>query len=127
LRNVLVQNVTGRAENSIRINGTSASPIRDVRFENVAVTFDRWTKYRGGLFDNRPTRVLEPIETHGNPGFNLRHANNVTLENCSVNWGGNRPDYFTSALEAENVTGLRLTGFKGEAAHPGRDAAIVVH
>ena len=67
LSNVVVQNVTGRAENSIRVNGTPESRIHDVRFENVTVTFDRWTKYKGGLFDNRPTRVLDPIETHGNP------------------------------------------------------------
>ena len=127
LSNIVVQNVTGRAENSVRVNGTPARRIHDVRFENVAVTFERWTKYRGGLFDNRPTKVLEPIETHGNPGFNLRQADNVTLKNCSVSWGGNRPDYFTSALEAENVTGLRLTGFKGIAAHPGRDEAIIIH
>ena len=126
LSNVVVQNVTGRAENSVRVNGTPASRIHDVRFENVAVTFDRWTKYRGGRFDNRPTRVLDPIETHGNPGFSLRHADNVVLKNCSVNWGGNLPDYFTCALEAENVTELRLTGFRGKAAHPDRDEAIVI-
>jgi polygalacturonase len=127
LSNVVVQNVTGRAENSIRVNGTPESRIHDVRFENVTVTFDRWTKYQGGLFDNRPTRVYEPIETHGNPGFSLRNADNVTLKDCSVRWGGNRPDYFTYALEAENVTNLSLTGFKGNAAHPDRDAAVIIH
>jgi polygalacturonase len=126
LSNVVVQNVTGRAENSVRVNGTPASRIHDVRFENVAVTFDRWTKYRGGRFDNRPTRMFDPIETHGNPGFSLRHADNIVLKNCSVNWGGNLPDYFTCALEAENVTCLRLTGFRGKAAHPDRDEAIVI-
>ncbi len=126
LSNVVVQNVTGRAENSVRVNGTPAQRIHDVRFENVTVTFDRWTKYRGGLFDNRPTKVYEPIETHGNPGFSLRHADNVTLNDCAVCWGGNRPDYFTYALEAENVTGLCLTGFRGTSAHPARNAAIVV-
>jgi hypothetical protein len=127
LRQVLVQNVTGRAENSIRVYGAAAGHVRDVRFENVTVTLDRWTKYRGGLFDNRPTKVYEPIETHGNPGFSLRHADQVTLKDCTVRWGGTRPDYFTGALEAEQVTGLRLTGFKGSAAHPDRHAAIVVH
>jgi hypothetical protein len=126
ISNIVVQNVTGRAENSIRINGSPQSHIQNVHFENVSVTFDRWTKYPGGLFDNRPTRVVEPIEKHGNPGFNIRYADNVTLDNCSVRWGGNLPDYFTCALEAEHVTGLRLTGFDGKAAHLGRDAAIFI-
>jgi polygalacturonase len=127
LSNVVVQNVAGQAENSIRVSGMPESHIRNVRFENVSVTFDRWTKYKGGVFDNRPTKVLEPIEAHGNPGFSFRNADNITLNNCSVGWGGTRPDYFTSALETENVTGLRLTGFRGTAAHPDRDAAIVIH
>jgi hypothetical protein len=50
----------------------------------------------------------------------------VTLLNCRVNWGKNLPDYFTHALEAENVVNLKLTNFKGEAAHPERDAAVWV-
>ena len=79
LSNIVVQNVIGRAENSVRINGSPASRIRDVRFDNVAVTLDRWTKYPGGLFDNRPTKVLDPIEMHGNPGFSIRYADNVSL------------------------------------------------
>jgi polygalacturonase len=127
ISNIVVQDVVGRAENSIRVNGSPKSRIQDVHFENVAVTLDRWTKYKGGLFDNRPTRVLDPIETHGNPGFSIRYADNVTLDNCSVRWGGNCPDYFTYALEAEKVTGLRLTGFEGKAAHPERDAATFIH
>ena len=127
LRDITIQNVIGQAENSVRINGTANSIIQNVRLENVRVKLDRWTKYPGGVYDNRPTRVLEPIETHNTPGFNIQYADDVTLKNCSVIWGGNSQDYFTSALETENVTGLRLTGFNGTAAHPGRDAAILIH
>jgi polygalacturonase len=114
LQNVLVQNVTGRAENSVRLDGTAQSPVRGVRFENVSVTLDRWTKYPGGVFDNRPTSVLAPIEKHGSPGFSIRWADDVSLENCAAHWGAHRPDYFTRALEAENVTGLRLVRFDGD-------------
>jgi polygalacturonase len=127
MRDIQIQNVTGDAENSVRINGTTNSHIQNVRFENVLVKLDRWTKYKGGLFDNRPTRVLETIETHDTPGFSIRCADNVTLKNCSITWGPNLPDYFAGALEAESVTGLRLTGFMGNAAHPNRDAAIFIH
>jgi hypothetical protein len=127
LRDIKIQNVTGHAENSIRINGTANSRIQNVQLENVRVKLDRWTKYPGGVYDNRPTRVLETIETHSTPGINIRYADDVSLKNCSITWGGKLPDYFTSALEAESVTGLRLTEFKGNAAHPGRDPAIVIH
>jgi polygalacturonase len=126
MRDIQIQNVIGRAENSVRINGTTNSRIQNVEFEKICVKLDRWTKYQGGLFDNRPTKMLDPIETHDNPGFSIRYADDVTLKNCAVCWGGNLPDYFSSALEAENVTGLRLAGFKGKAAHPAHDAAILI-
>jgi hypothetical protein len=125
LHDIVFQNVTGRAENSIRIEGSAGSRVHDVRLENVAVTLARWTRHPGGLFDNRPTRVLQPIEPHDTPGFCIRHADNITLKNCAVKWGGAVPDYFSSALETEDVAGLKLDKFQGEAAHPGRDDAII--
>lgn len=121
---ILVENVTGTAENSIRINGTKESSISNIRFNNVDITFNRWTKYLGNLFDNRPTKVYEGIEAHENPGFYIRFADQVTLENCSVSWGNNIPDYFTNALKAHDVTGLKLIKFKGEAANPKKNKAI---
>ena len=126
ISNIVLQNVTGRAENSVRVNGSRESRIRNVRFENVSVTLGRWTRYPGGLFDNRPTRVYEPIEKHGTPGFSIRFADNVTLNNCSVRWARNLPDYLTYALEVNNVTGFNLIGFHGQAAHPDRIGAILV-
>jgi hypothetical protein len=126
LHDVRIQNVSGRAENSVRVSGTAESRIRDVVLDKVAVTLDRWTSYRGGLFDNRPTTAQTDIEPHGNPGFSLRYVDNIVLKNCSVGWGVNRPDYFTHALEAQDVTKLQLTNFTGEAAHPDRYSAILI-
>jgi hypothetical protein len=127
LHHITLQNITGLAENSARIQGVAPGRFHDLLLENVAVTLDRWTKYAGGLFDNRPTKVLAPIEPRDNPGFSIRNAGNVTLRNCSVSWGAHVPDYFSYALEAENVSNLRLTGFKGDAAHPARDEAVLIH
>lgn len=127
IHDVRIRNISGRAENSVRVSGSPDSRIRDVRLESVAVSLDRWTKYRGGLFDNRPTTAQPGIEPHGNPGFHIRYADNVTLKHCSVAWGQSipdqRPDYFTHALETQEVTGLKLMRFVGEAAHPTRDKA----
>jgi hypothetical protein len=126
IHDVRIQNVSGRAENSVRVQGCKESRVRAVTLENVAVTLDRWTQYAGGLFDNRPTTAYPGIEPHGNPGFSIRYADNVVVKHSSVKWGDKRPDYFTHALEAEAVTGLELTAFAGEAAHPERDADVVV-
>ncbi|MBZ5585539.1 MAG: glycoside hydrolase [Acidobacteriia bacterium] len=126
IHDVRVRNVTGRAENSVRVNGVAETRIGNLSFENVALTFDRWTRYPGGVFDNRPTTAYPDIEQHRTPGFNIRYADGVTLKDCKVAWGANRPEYFTHALEAENVTSLGLTSFTGEAAHPERDQAILI-
>ena len=127
LQDVLVENVSGQAENSVRVNGSAASRIENVRFKNVAVKFVRPTKYPGGVFDNRPTKVLPPIEPHATAGFSLRFADYITLDDCSVMWGKDLPDYFGSALEAEDTHNLRLNAFQGTAAHPQPAPAVWIH
>jgi hypothetical protein len=131
LHDITLTNITGRAENSARIQGTAASPVHDVVLDTVDLTFSRWTKYAGGLFDNRPTGAMPSIETHDTPAFSIREAAGITLKNCAVHWDSATPEhyipaYYSNALEAENTHLLRLTGFKGEAAHPDRDQAIVI-
>lgn len=126
IRDVRFKNIKGKAENSIRINGTKESRIKRVKLENVAITLDRWTKYQGGLYDNRPTKAYPEIETHGNAGYYIRYADDVVLKKCSVQWGRHIPEYFTYALEAHDATGLKLKDFKGNAAHPQRDEAVVI-
>jgi polygalacturonase len=126
LSDVRVINVTGRAENSVRISGSAASRVRNVRLENVAVEFDRFTKYRGGMWDNRPTTAVPGIEELGTPAYSIRHADQITLQNCKATWGKNLPPYFSNALKAEDVTELTYPGFVGTAAHPERDQAIAI-
>jgi hypothetical protein len=119
---VRVRNVRGRAENSIRVDGCETSRPTNVRFENVRVTLDRWTKYKGGEFDNRPS--TGGIESHQTSGFCLRHADKVAIHDCEIRWGETRPDYFGHAIETVDVSGLDVQNFKGEAAHPQRLRAI---
>jgi hypothetical protein len=118
LHHVNVQNVTGHAENSVRVCGSALSRVHDVTFDRVSVTLDRTTKYKGGLYDNRPTKAIPNIEPHDTPGFSIEHADNVTLRNCAVAWGPNAPDYFSYAVEAKDTTGLKIEGLVGGPAHP---------
>lgn len=126
LSNLRVINVSGRAENSVRIDGSPQSRIRDVLLQDVNVTFDRWTRYPGGVWDNRPTTAAPALEPHGTCGYSIRHTDAITLRDCRAGWGAHCPDYFTHALEAEDTTGLTLQRFSGRAAHPGRDQAVVI-
>jgi len=127
LRDVRFVNVTARAENSARIDGSPDNLIEDILLDRVRITIDRWTAYPGGMFDNRPTAGGVPgLEPHGTPAYFLRNARNVELRDCSTEWGKSLQDGFTYALEAENVTNLKMPGFEGNAAHPARDKAVVI-
>jgi len=127
LRNIRLRNIKGRAENSFRIDGQKDQPIEDVLLENVDITIDRWTDWPGGHFDNRPTPpAMEGLEVHGTPVFSLRNARNVTVKGCTARWGSHRQDYFTHALQAEHVAGLKIEHFRGEAADPATHKAISI-
>ena len=54
------------------------------------------------------------------------YADNISLRRCRIAWGANRPDFFTHALEAHDVTGLSYPNFTGESAHSKRSAAVAV-
>jgi hypothetical protein len=113
LHHVNVQNVTGHAENSVRVCGSTESRIHDVTLDRISLTLDRTTKYKGGLYDSRPTTAMPAIEPHDTPGFSIEHADNVTLRDCKVAWGANPPDYFSYAVEAKDAPGLKIEGLTG--------------
>jgi hypothetical protein len=126
LRNISLRNIYGRAENSVRIDGQREQPIENVLLENVDIMIDKWTTYPGAHFDNRPTMAgVEGLEPHDTPVFSVRHAKNVELRHCTARWGRDRQTYFSNALQTEDVTGLKLVDFQGQAAFPERQAAIV--
>ena len=127
IHDVQVSRITARAENSVRIDGVPESRIRAVTLEAVDLTLDRWTGYPGRVFDNRPTAAVQSLETHATPAIHIRCADDVTIRDCNVAWGKNRPDYFTHALEAERASNLSITRLSGDAAHPERDQAILIH
>ncbi len=124
MHHISIENVTGRAENSVRIWGSLESRIHDVTLDRVDVTLDRWTKYKGGVYDNRPSAA--GVEEHRTVGYSIRDADNVTLRDCKLKWGANRPEYFGEAIESKSCTGLKVERFEGEAARAGlkREVAL---
>jgi hypothetical protein len=125
LRDVRLRNVRGRAENSVRIDGSPDNLIEDVLLDDIDMTIDRWTTYPGGNFDNRPTMAgVEGLEPHDTPVFSIRNASRVLMKDCKATWGKRREPYWGPALEVENVKYFQLTGFKGEASDPAKFKAI---
>ncbi len=125
LRNVRFRRISGRAENSARIDALPSNPVRDVLLEDIDMTVDKWTNFPGGRFDNRPTAAgVVGLEPHGTPVYFLRNAQNVTMRRCSAQWGRNLQPEFSYALETSHVTNIHLESFRGTAAFPSRDPAI---
>jgi polygalacturonase len=120
LHHIKVENVTCRAENSVRVRGSKQSRPHDIALDHVDVTLDRWTRYKGGLYDNRPTRAMAGIEPHETAGFSIENADNVTLRDCKLRWGANSPEYSSHAVQSKNVTGLKVKMFEEEHSRPDR-------
>lgn len=124
IRHVRFSNILCRGENGVFILGAEQDRIEDIVLSDVRVEINKTSKWPGGQQDLRPCPG-EMMPEHPTVGFYIKNATNVTLRNCEVAWGENRPDYFQAALESENVAGLTLENFKGESAHPGKYAAVV--
>ena len=77
-------------------------------------------------YDRRPCDI-EGIVDSRIAGYFIHKAKAISLKNCAVVWGENRPDYYGHALEAGEVDNLRIDNFNGKAAHPERDEAIKIH
>jgi polygalacturonase len=130
LYGIRVENVTGTAENSVRVCGCAESRVKDVVMEHVAVTLDRTTKYTGGMYDNRPNfedvGAGRGIVPHDTPGISLEHADNVLLKHCKIAWGGAQRNEFSYAVEAKDCTGVKIERFTGEAARSELGKAVSI-
>jgi len=121
--NVRFRNILARSENGVFISASSQDKIDGVVLDNVRIELDRWSSWPGGEYDRRPFESGEQIYQQRTSGFHIDTASDVTLRNCEVVWGS-RPDNFSHAIEAIDVSGLSVEGFRGEAAHPDSDAAV---
>ena len=127
IHDIKLINIKGSSENSIRLRGTKESRISNITFENVSLTLDKLSTYKGGLVDNRPTSAYPTIEEQQTSGFNFQFADNILLMKCSVKWGENKPDYYTHAIEATNVTNVKVEQFTGVSANPKLYKAILIN
>lgn len=117
IRHVRISNVLARSENGAMIYAEHPGFIDDVVLENIRIELNKTSKWSGARQDLRPREEEGLLEMPTN-GFTLHNAHNVTLRNCEVVWGENRPEYYHKALSAEGAEGLEVVGFKGEDAHP---------
>ena len=117
VRNIRFSNIVCRGENGVYISGCDDSRIENLVLDNVQVEINKSTRYPGGLYDRRPCDV-EGIVRRDNAGIFVTAADDVTVRNCRITWGDQRPTYYGAALETHDVTKLQVENFRGESAHP---------
>jgi polygalacturonase len=125
VRNIQFRNIICNSENGIYVSGTEGSRIENLLFDNVQLHINKITDYKGGLYDRRPCDTTGIIQRE-TAGFYLNEADDITLRNCKISWGNNRPHYYRYAIETHDVPDLHLENFKGKSAYPNKNAPILI-
>lgn len=124
IRHVRISNVLARSENGAMIRAEQPGWVEDVVLENVRIELSKTSKWDGSRQDFRP-REGEGMPELPTNGFTVHNAKKVSLRNCEVVWGENRPTYYAKAFSAEGAEELELSGFKGRDAHAAHAERIV--
>jgi hypothetical protein len=111
IRNVVVRDVIAHARGSSRIHGHPESWLDGLRFENVKLFLSADS---AAPFD-RAEHALQ-----------FRWARNLRLKDVEVSWDKPALDAWKSALDLEDIRGLVLDGFFGNAAWPDRNDPAVM-
>lgn len=135
VRNVIFSDLICNSENGIFIYGEEAKNVGQISLRNIRLNISKWTKWAGGSHDLRPCTgwgrgAIESGKTnpavfeHPWSGVYLQNARHIGLQNISVKWNGQLPDYYHHALQCQNVQSLRLSDFIGQSPHPSIHPAI---
>ena len=119
VRNIYFTNIKCTSENGVYVSAESVDKISTIVFDNVDIFIDKTTSIAGGVYDRRPAHV-EGFVKGKTSGFYFDKANGITVRNCSVQWGNNRPAYFAHALESYRVASLNVIALQADAAFPGK-------
>ncbi|MRX69777.1 Glycosyl hydrolases family 28 [Flavobacterium resistens] len=123
ISNIYFTNIQCTGENGVYVSGETKDKIKNIVFEGVNVSIDKTSNFPGGIYDRRPSKVDGFIKG-STSGFYFDTAENIKVQNCSVTWGNNKPDYFKYAVESKNVAILKVTNLDGESAFPEKYEAV---
>ncbi|MGK7396676.1 MAG: glycoside hydrolase family 28 protein [Candidatus Cyclobacteriaceae bacterium M3_2C_046] len=116
IKNVQFHNVIATSEHGIILYGHEQSPMENISFENIQLKIKKGkeTMAYGGNFDLRPAADISmQLFAHDIPGLYARYVNGLDIEDFSLEWEPDLPEFFTHGIEAEYVKELKLEGFEG--------------
>jgi polygalacturonase len=123
VKDINFSNIKCRSENGIYVSAESPDKISGISFNNVEVLVAKTTSIEGGRYDRRPCAV-NGFVTGATSAFYIDGATNVSIKDCSVNWGTTIPDYYSFAVHYTRAPGIGIDRIKGTSAFPKRLKAI---
>ena len=126
MRNLRFENILCHGENGAFLYGGAESFVENVTFNGVELHIGKTSKIKGGFYDLRPGELNPGVFRHRIAGIYGMNVNGLVLRDVSVAWGENPPDYYGPALDLTRVTGLIRDGFRGHAAHQGKEPDVVI-
>jgi hypothetical protein len=123
VKNIFFSNIKCNSENGVYVSAESKDKIYNIVFDNVDLFIDKTTAIAGAVYDRRPCAV-DGFVKGSTSGFYFDAAKSITVRNCSVQWGNNKPNYFANVIESKNVDSLQLFNVAGQAAFPEKLEAI---
>lgn len=144
VKGIICSNLVCESENGIVLYGEKGAGedyrVDDVRLQNIRLHIAKWTKWPGGDLDLRPfggplggiSRGIKEgksdpgVVARGFSGILVENARGVTLNEMTVTWGSDLPEYYQHALEAVNTPQLEMEHFRAESPHPGKSEAIAI-
>uniref|UniRef100_M8CEJ5 Polygalacturonase n=1 Tax=Aegilops tauschii TaxID=37682 RepID=M8CEJ5_AEGTA len=77
-------NISSVSENGVFLAGSKHGLLRNLKFQNVDLTYKRWTNYTGGLYDYRPG--CQKMVKHRTGGMMLEHISGLEVDNVRMRW-----------------------------------------
>jgi len=108
--NITFSNIQCTSENGIFVGASDPSKVSDIRFKEIAIHLNKSTNYKGGLYDCRPCEGPDMI-LDDTVGFYLHNVSNVSIKDCQLTWGENRPSYYKDGLKIVNCESVKITDY----------------
>lgn len=82
--NVLFVNISAVSENGVFLSGSPGGLLSNLRFKDVNLTYRRWTRDPGDIFDYRPG--CKEMVKHSTAGIMMEYVAGVEMEDVKMRW-----------------------------------------
>lgn len=112
ISNLLFVNITAISENGVFLSGCKGGTLNNLKFENVNLTYRRWTNYMDGLVDYRPG--CRGLVNHSSAGFLMEHIDGLEAVNVDMRWSEDHTGRWNTPLDFKpsTVNNISLHNFR---------------